>query len=45
MELITILLIKSGDIIAEIINENQQFIGDIAIEDSKISEIKKYFSN
>ena len=26
---------------AEIINENQQFIGDLAIEDSKISEIKK----
>ena len=26
---------------AEIINENQQFFGDIAIEDSKISEIKK----
>ena len=26
---------------AEIINENQQFIGDIAIEDSFISEIKK----
>ena len=26
---------------AEIINENQQFIGDIAIEDSKIFEIKK----
>ena len=25
---------------AEIINENQQFIGDIAIEDSFISEIK-----
>ena len=25
---------------AEIINENQQFFGDIAIEDSKISEIK-----
>ena len=28
---------------AEIINENQQFFGDIAIEDSKISEIKKRF--
>lgn len=26
---------------SEIINENQQFFGDIAIEDSKISEIKK----
>ena len=26
---------------AEIINENQQFFGDIAIENSKISEIKK----
>ena len=26
---------------AEIINENQQFLGDIAIEDSKISSIKK----
>ena len=26
---------------AEIINENQQFFGDIAIEDSKISELKK----
>jgi dihydroorotase len=35
------LKIKSVIRNSEIINENQQFFGDIAIEDSKISEIKK----
>jgi len=35
------LKIKSVIRNAEIINENQQFFGDIAIEDSEISEIKK----
>tara|TARA_B110000971_G_scaffold104727_1_gene107557 strand:+ start:3874 stop:5214 length:1341 start_codon:yes stop_codon:yes gene_type:complete len=35
------LKIKSVIRNAEIVNENQQFIGDIAIENSEISEIKK----